>query len=117
MAADRQQIDDPHRHFIHGGNEYSKDGNRNHHETILTIEMMKSRMESVKTKLCEQFSTVAELKAAIDHQKGDYSQKLVFCLGLPVVISILEHFHIQELTVSGTGLFYGVFFEKFFNLN
>ena len=94
-----------------------KRGNRNHHETILTIEMMKSRMESVKTKLCEQFSTVAELKAAIDHQKGDYSQKLVFCLGLPVVISILEHFHIQELTVSGTGLFYGVFFEKFFNLN
>lgn len=94
-----------------------KRGNRNHHEKILTIETMKSRMELVKEKLCEHFSTVAELKDAIDHQKGDYSQKLVLCLGIPVVISILEHFHIQELTVNGTGLFYGVFFEKFFNLN
>lgn len=94
-----------------------KRGNRKHHERILTIETMKSRMESVKAKLCEQFSTVAELKTAIDNKKSDYSQQLVLCLGLPVVINILEHFHLQELTVNGTGLFYGIFFEKFFNLN
>ncbi|MBP5400532.1 MAG: hypothetical protein J6Y35_02765 [Bacteroidales bacterium] len=94
-----------------------KSGNRNQHEKILTIETMKSRMESVKTKLCDKFSTVEELKTAIDRKKDNYSQQLILCLALPVVISILEKFHIQELTVNGTGLFYGVFFEKFFNLN
>ena len=94
-----------------------KIGNPNHHETVLTIERMIMRMESVKAKLCSKYTTVAELKHAIDNKKDQSNQELILCLGLPVVISILEHFHIQQLTVNGTGLFYGIFFKNFFNLN
>ena len=94
-----------------------KIGNPNHHETVLTIDEMKMRMEAVKDQLCNKYTTVAEVKYAIDNHRDQSNQKLILCLGLPVVISILEAFHIQELTVSGTGLFYGIFFENFFNLN
>lgn len=94
-----------------------KKSNPKQHETVLTIEKMKMRMESAKDQLCDKYTTVEEVKRAIDRHHGQINQKLILCLGMPVVISILETFQIQELTVSGTGLFYGIFFEKFFNLN
>ena len=51
------------------------------------------------------------------YQSDQWDKELMLCLGLPVIISILKNFHIKELTVNGTGLFYGIFFEKFFELN
>ena len=94
-----------------------KISNPEQHEIVLTIEKMKMRMETLKDQLCNKYTTVEEVKHAIDNHRDRSNQKLIPCLGLPVVISILETFHIQELTVSGTGLFYGIFFENFFNLN
>lgn len=98
-----------------------KQNNPAQHETILNIEQMENKIESHRKKLYNHFSTVNELKSTLEnknhYQSDQWDKELMLCLGLPVIISILKNFHIKELTVNGTGLFYGIFFEKFFELN
>jgi hypothetical protein len=38
-------------------------------------------------------------------------------LGLPMFVEIMEGFNLEEIIVSGTGLWYGVYFENLYHLN
>ena len=42
---------------------------------------------------------------------------VVMRLGLPMFVEIMEGFNLEEIIVSGTGLWYGVYFENLYNLN
>lgn len=95
--------------------------NRTQHEKVLTIAKLVAKRETLLAELCQSFNTVADIKNTLTHENNYHKDKidrmLVTCLGIPVIISIMEHFKIQQLTVSGTSLFYGAFYEQFFQLH
>lgn len=94
---------------------------RTQHEKVLTIDKLIAKRESLMAELCQRFNTVADIKNTLTRENNYHKDKidkmLVTCLGIPVIIAIMEHFNIQQLTVSGTSLFYGVFYEQFFHLD
>lgn len=103
-------------------NATNKRGNPKQHGTKLTLENLKNKVEQIDELLKLRYSSVLALLR--DMESGDRNRKsdsidnmVVMRLGLPMFIEIMEKFHIDSVVVSGTGLWYGVYFENLFNLN
>lgn len=91
--------------------------NRDVHERILDKVHIQG---SVNSRTIE-FSvfTVRNLQRQIELGSGAsqrMEKKFVSRLGLPIISEIMDYFNVQELIISGTGLWYGVFFVKLNNL-
>lgn len=87
--------------------------NEYQHDYKLTIEDL-SRVLSEKEQeilYCHSFDVVKQ-KTETD----EFERILVTRIGLPIVIAIMDFYKINEIKVNGTGLFYGVFFEKYFRI-
>lgn len=105
-------------------NATNKKGNAKQHGTRLTLEMIKRKIEETDAFLKSKYTYVADLIEDLDvsgaernsfHDTLDNS--VVMRLGLPMFVEIMEGFNLDEIIVSGTGLWYGVYFENLYNLN
>ncbi len=93
--------------------------NKLQHGKILTEERIQKREMDVERELLDRFSSIKELKQYLDKitlSGGSdtkwIDKKFSTRLGLPMYRSLIDYFNISQITVSGTGLWYGVYFEN-----
>lgn len=94
-----------------------KKGNPKQHDTVLTVEALTEKVKQLDTELKDNYTYVRELYYAISQgnkHSNDIDGKIVIRLGIPMFIAIMKKLGINQLTVSGTGLWYGIYFENFF---
>lgn len=87
--------------------------NRDIHERILDKDYIQNSVD-FRTKEFAEF-TIPALQRQIElgtSASQRMEKKFVSRLGLPIVSEIMDYFNVQDLTISGTGLWYGVFFAK-----
>jgi hypothetical protein len=85
------------------------------HDFKLTIDAIKQVIESFNDDTYHKYRTVKDLR---NMAKNDwFERKIVARVGLPVIIEILNHYGIDYSHVSGTGLWYGIFFMEYYGLN
>ena len=105
-------------------NATNKKGNAKQHGTRLTLEMIKTKISETDIFLNSKYSYVADLLEDLDvsgPERNSFHDTLdnnvVMRLGLPMFVEIMEGFNLEEIIVSGTGLWYGVYFENLYELN
>lgn len=105
-------------------NATNKKGSAKQHGTRLTLEMIKRKISETDNFLNSKYTYVADLLEELDasgSERNSYHDNLdnsvVMRLGLPMFVEIMEGFNLEEIIVSGTGLWYGVYFENLYNLN
>ena len=95
-------------------------GNAKQHDCILTLDRLKEKVESIDSKLKENYTYASDLYHDITYggTRGEtIDREVVMRVGLPMFITLMTKFNIDQLTVSGTGLWYGIYFQKLFNMN
>jgi serine/threonine protein kinase len=105
-------------------NATNKKGNAKQHGTRLTLEMIKRKISETDIFLNSKYTYVADLLEDLDvsgPERNSFHDTLdnnvVMRLGLPMFVEIMEGFNLEEIIVSGTGLWYGVYFENLYELN
>lgn len=91
--------------------------NRCVHNQLLTMDAIK---ESIQNRTEELSAKSIEEIVEILNEKGEAAQtfekRLSSRLGLPLVATIIRAFHVHELRISGVGLWYGVYYKNFWNI-
>lgn len=105
-------------------NATNKRGNAKQHGTRLSLDMIKRKISETDIFLNTKYTYVADLLEDLDvvgSERNSFHDTLdnnvVMRLGLPMFVEIMEGFNLEEIIVSGTGLWYGVYFEYLYNLN
>ena len=105
-------------------NATNKRGNAKQHGTRLSLEMIKNKISETDSYLNSKYTYVANLLEDLDVSGAERNSfhdtldnNVVMRLGLPMFVEIMEGFNLEEIIVSGTGLWYGVYFENLYNLN
>lgn len=98
-------------------NATGKKGNRHQHCMILTAKHLIRALETTEAKLINEFKTVGDLQFELEESASRKDKEwidsfLTIRLGLPMYMALLGEYDINEVIVSGTGLWYGVYFEK-----
>ena len=97
-----------------------KRGNAKQHGTILSIEKLQDRFSEFKESFINDFDNNISLLYSdvnnVNKRNNIKRQDLTSALGIPFFIEIMKHFNIEEIVVSGTGLWYGMFFQKLYNI-
>lgn len=91
-------------------------GNKGKHDKVLTRENLSYSIEKFTDKLEDNFFNLGSLERRI-LTDNDLERVVVSRLGLPVVLEIMKHFRIESFSVSGTGLWYGVFFKELYKID
>ncbi|MPQ45143.1 Ppx/GppA phosphatase family protein [Clostridium tarantellae] len=99
-----------------------KKGNKNHHGIRLTRKQIKSKLIHYDNLIKNKYPTVGHLAKALHINctcnKCDFKQimsvdKEITCrLGLNIYSILMDKFKIQNLITSGTGLWYGVYYDR-----
>ena len=98
-----------------------KKGNPKQHDTVLTIEALRDKVQSLDEMLKSRFVFTRDLFYAVNQESAYSSHRdeldgqIVMRLGLPMFIAIMKRLGIPKLTVSGTGLWYGIYFQQLLN--
>ncbi|MGL4654577.1 MAG: protein kinase domain-containing protein [Sarcina sp.] len=98
-----------------------KKGNKKQHGTVIKTIDIVSKINEIDLEFLDSFDDVAMLKETIENEKktkseseiGKTEYKLISRLGLVVYKHIMEKGNINSLTVSGTGLWYGIYVQEF----
>lgn len=96
-------------------NATGKQGNAKQHDTVLSKQKLAERINTIDSQLKSSFEYVSDLYCAVE-KNDKLDGVLVQRLGLPMIIYLMDKLHFDQLTVSGTGLWYGVYFQQLFNL-
>lgn len=94
-----------------------KSGNAQQHDKVMSREFIRERIAKAEAYILERVKTIGEL----DHALGGCSQydsldgELTLRLGLPLILFLMEKYCLQELHVSGTGLWYGIYLQRLLN--
>lgn len=94
-----------------------KKGNKNQHGTTLSLETIKRTVAKCDEELSLKYTYVSDLYEDLKHggRGADSLDSLVVMrLGLVMFEEIMKQFKIDSVTVSGTGLWYGVYFQQVF---
>lgn len=98
-------------------------GGRNNaaqHDRIMTREMIEDCIESCNEAILNQFETVGDLhEFDFEASKGNkkLDDQVTMRLGLPMFLSLMDRFNINEIHVSGTGLWYGIYLQHLHNIS
>lgn len=94
-----------------------KKGNKNQHGQVLTIEKIKEKINASDTFLKDSYHFVNDLyydlKNAVS-QNNPLDSIVIMRVGLKMILNLLEGLNIKQLTVSGTGLWYGIYYQQLF---
>jgi serine/threonine protein kinase len=95
------------------------------HGVTLNIEDIRNRIAEFDSWIKSKYDSISQLYDGCEDSKNAQANKdrksdqvvniLISRLSLPMYIEIMEHFKIEKVVVSNTGLFYGIFFEKTLN--
>lgn len=94
-----------------------KKGNKKQHCTIMTHEKIERSCFNAIKFLLDKYETIGELLAALKAEDESNCKNRVLdsaltkALGLPAFLEILKRFNLDKLVVSGTGLWYGLFYH------
>ncbi|MGL6168937.1 MAG: protein kinase domain-containing protein [Fusobacteriaceae bacterium] len=94
-----------------------KKGNKKQHCTVMNSEAIQKSCFNAMNFLLEKYKTVGELLAALKAEDESNCKNRVLdsaltkALGLPAFLEILKKFNLDKLVVSGTGLWYGAFYN------
>ena len=98
-----------------------KKGNPNQHCTTLSIDAIQKIIHEYQDYLNKNFKTTSELFTVLEGPKNNTRDTLdrivVSRLGLPMFLEILKQLEVPNVCINGTGLWYGVYFENYYNLN
>lgn len=96
-----------------------KKNNASQHGTILTVDRIIEKVESLDTSLKENYTYSNDLYHHIRHggsMSDRIDREVVMRVGLPMFVALMKKLGIAQLTVSGTGLWYGIYFQNLFNI-
>lgn len=94
-----------------------KKGNAKQHGTILTLDKIEDKVQSLDNKLKDNFTYSEDLYHVIKHggsKSDDIDREVVMRVGLPMFVTLMKKLGINQLTVSGTGLWYGIYFQNLY---
>ena len=94
-------------------------GNAKQHDRTLTLDMIKEKVNRIDTKLKDKYTYASDLYRDINRGgslSDEIDREVVMRVGLPMFTILMTKFNIQSLTVSGTGLWYGIYFQKLYNM-
>tara|TARA_R110002051_G_scaffold174602_2_gene244817 strand:+ start:6045 stop:8048 length:2004 start_codon:yes stop_codon:yes gene_type:complete len=94
--------------------------NSTQHGYIFTQKMIKDRIYYFEKYLIEKFKNVGDLNTSIENKETLFFRMtaqniLSIRLGLPVYLEIMRALNIEQLIVSSTSLWYGVYFDNLYN--
>lgn len=100
-----------------------KKGNKKQHGTIMDLEEITSKMLEIEKDLCDRFTTVGEALISLEEdtkeitlgniRESETEKLIILRLGLFLYKDFMEKTGINEVLVSGTGLWYGIYHDKF----
>jgi hypothetical protein len=90
-------------------------GNKGKHDKILTCESLLYSIDKFTNNLHNKFPNIGILEKKI-LADNDLERIVASRLGLPVILEIMKYFGINSLSVSGTGLWYGIFFKELYKI-
>lgn len=96
----------------------NKSSNACQHDSILGRDFIANRIVSAENKIMGAFASVGELNDFDFESMNSNRQidtEITVRLGLPMYLSIMEKFNINEVHISGTGLWYGIYLQHLFN--
>ena len=77
-------------------------------------------MNTIHDQLIDKYPNVESLFKVVDSQSYGYNDhvdaKLTVRLGLKMFQRMMSQYNISSITVSGTGLWYGIYFQELFGL-
>ena len=89
------------------------------HDRVMTREKIEACIESCTQTILEQFDNVEDLNEYdFESSKGSkrLDDQITMRLGLPMFLSLMDRFNINEIHVSGTGLWYGIYLQHLHNI-
>lgn len=94
-----------------------KGTNKYQHGTKLTLEFIEDKIWATEAQIAVEYNNVGTVYEGIygeDIKNANYIEELVIMrIGLYMYREIMRGFNINELLVSGTGLWYGIYYEKY----
>lgn len=92
-------------------------GNKNQHGKVLTRKDLFRKINYAQGILSKKYKTVSELQTYLEKPGSDserlyYEELLLMRLGLTMAVEIMKKFNLYNITISGTGLWYGVYYDS-----
>lgn len=96
------------------------------HGIRLTVNDIKNKIQELDDALRSEYTSISHLHHASEEnkiqqlrmeRKSDQVDNILNSrLSLPMYLEIMDRFNLEEVVVSNTGLFYGIFLEKLFQI-
>jgi exopolyphosphatase/pppGpp-phosphohydrolase len=97
-----------------------KSSNAEQHDYVMTETKINSVMNTIHDQLIDKYPNVESLFKVVDSQSYGYNDhvdaRLTVRLGLKMFQRMMSQYNIPSITVSGTGLWYGIYFQELFGL-
>ncbi|MBO4488103.1 MAG: hypothetical protein J5741_00405 [Bacteroidales bacterium] len=98
-----------------------KSSNAKQHDSVMTVQKIDSIIDTIHSQLIDKYPDVESLFNDVDSQRKGHKDyvdaKLTMRLGLKMFQLIMMHYNIPSVTVSGTGLWYGIYFQELLGLS
>ena len=98
-----------------------KSSNSEQHDYVMTASKIDSVLNNVHNKLIDNYPDVESLFTVVNSQSSRYKDQidanLTIRLGLKMFQRMMSQYNIPSITVSGTGLWYGIYFQELFELS
>jgi len=91
-------------------------GSKGKHDKILTRENLLNSIERYTNNLKDNYENIGVIERKT-LSNNDFERLVVSRLGLPLILEFMNHFNINSLNVSGTGLWYGIFFKELYKID
>ena len=83
---------------------------------MLTIDGIKEKIDLTNTALTERYLYVNDLFYDLENggQNNPLDAVVTMRVGLKMILNLMEGLNIKQLTVSGTVLWYGIYYQQLF---
>lgn len=89
-------------------------GNAKQHDKVLSKTFIEERIAKAESAIFDKVKTVGELWECVRKLEphSPFDAEVTTRLGLPMFLVVMEKYNIPEIHVSGTGLWYGIYFQR-----
>lgn len=94
-----------------------KKNNASQHDSVLSLESINEKIQTLTSKITDRFNTVADLIEWEERMTDDQLDRvLTMRMGLPMFVLLMDKFNIPCIHVCGTGLWYGIYLQQLYNI-
>ncbi|MDW8801336.1 hypothetical protein P8V03_09230 [Clostridium sp. A1-XYC3] len=91
--------------------------NKRQHGTKITLEYIENKIRETEDEIAIKYNSVGDVYEAIhgstEKNENTAEDLAIMRMGLFMYKELMKRFNIKELLVSGTGLWYGVYYDKY----